>query len=1430
MTPEQARAAANTTASVLAAVPPSAVQGVTVDTPYGGVQATTLISGAKMYNSFTGNPALGAAPAASAPAAAPQRPPPSPSFSAASPSGAFIQAQPLSQPQPQFQQNAPFVPNANAPPALSVTSVTGARAQPANPAVQTPAASPFDVYMSAHPEMAPPGLTYTSAAAAAAAADAGSLLPAIARGVTDASLTGAHGSAGYRGAGLTFGEQAIYRSPAFVSVFADHCYSDAAVAADLYPGAGPAEGTGAGARAPVTRAKPTNERLLTSLELFRLTAEAVVARNPESVTSVCPASDLGVLRAVSDALAHAKVIAGRVPGASEDPQKLVDAISVITARVHSVTEGEMVIVPGGWLSKDKDDLQSVIYCVFKRKGAFVFAVVSTNAGLEYHPVRVQHNLNKNTEHKAPSTQYQLALLFDNVNAAKLQDTAFWLFLLRMQVFPDDANTAKMLYEVILPFLNDTPLQATINVNCIVPLSTDTDAASIQRACAPQLPYATATDKEPLWGPRAVGGDPSGALALMASCKLLMWLYGLTAPRVEHLAMCLKWQMMRLVETDLLSSGSLRAGERLAVSHAAKQLASTAAFCAQMDNAVTSTAQLREVFALTVAIERAAAALPLDSINQPCAPPAVAFQGECPAQAHNVSQDGLITFSPLPGFESLRRDDSVEGLAGPAAIPPMFRPIEFTLVPDPVTNYTDVRNALRYCDQMCTLMMYQGTVIKNTYPLRAAFIQHVFTNVIPVPLPHDSKHKDKCLWSKPMRYETQIDILHSLRQVSRHFAACSLSLKATRSFDAARILVMSVIATMADNVVRTVACDVPSLFSLHMAGRSPPNPRFHLLPFGIDMGHFAEQSETMIFTQPELALCRTKVLDYFFAQRKMIRDDHFIMAFERTMELGNMQQLMEQLAWDIGFNADKKRLPLYFTGEDPEVMSLFKELGYFRDIIFMFKYLMNPTSEHLPDLRAWTHNDATLAWSWRPEHERKPKENGKKVQVAAQKHMIRGRYNVAGFRLKRLRCFDPKKVKVEGEETDDDDSDSEDGNGKNLDIKTGADADAAQQEKDQNKANAKSDKIATANKGFFSRIKRIFTTFKPKSDSGADPSLYCNAEIDDEEDVLHVSKLPDFGGRLRQRESELLASYLTVPYMRIPLILQFFATPERILALGAPELRELLDYVLFEPDLWQNAYATYIPKVVPAPNRTHLGTPCGLLFNELQKAPHGIVKCITSLLTLALELDTGKYSPRSSAILLYVVRLCVRVDGFMTYIIKHNEWRRAADAADAEIKAAARAAKAEVERVEAERKAECARTGKKYRAPRVTDSSYRQLSKSYLSSNIAAHIYSRSDRSTDDYTEYIVSGDRSIDKLRLRCQSRSKYEAYVRGLDSSDHQVRSNQRCLPHKYNSYRLCSQGESILSIVKLLTCIDSSSPFFVHIIGYVDEGEAPRDAPDAH
>lgn len=82
-------------------------------------------------------------------------------------------------------------------------------------------------------------------------------------------------------------------------------------------------------------------------------------------------------------------------------------------------------------------------------------------------------------------------------------------------------------------------------------------------------------------------------------------------------------------------------------------------------------------------------------------------------------------------------------------------------------------------------------------------------------------------------------------------------------------------------------------------------------------------------------------------------------------------------------------------------------------------------------------------------------------------------------------------------------------------------------------------------------------------SPAAPTRYLGVEFPTEDDVLHCDSLPTFNNTLSREEAEQLMSYLTVAYVRVPLILGFFASRDRVTYLFNPGLQSLLRGVLFE---------------------------------------------------------------------------------------------------------------------------------------------------------------------------------------------------------------------------------------------------------------------------
>ncbi|KAK3255331.1 hypothetical protein CYMTET_35481, partial [Cymbomonas tetramitiformis] len=439
------------------------------------------------------------------------------------------------------------------------------------------------------------------------------------------------------------------------------------------------------------------------------------------------------------------------------------------------------------------------------------------------------------------------------------------------------------------------------------------------------------------------------------------------------------------------------------------------------------------------------------------------------------------------------------------------------VPDKVSTLHELVCALKRCEAACTLMANQSEVVKSTYCFRVSLIVHLFTSVVPMPIAHDHPKRDSaCFYaSQELKRETQADILRSVRMLSRHFAAAALSLRVSRSFDAARILTVGCMAAVSDAVMRTRVCDVPTAFCMHYAG----DVEGPVQPYGFTLsGNFDIMSETMLFLDPNHAAVRNQVLEYFHRRGECLDEAHTVFQFEQSMApCPGDCNLVDQLCVRLGFSRVEPGQQL--TGERRELSDNFPEMGMLRDLVFLFKLMMVPTTNALPEVKRWQPMDAALNWSTNKE----------------------GNYVVKGF-------------------------------GKDLKVP---------QEK------AKSG-------GFMSWVPNPFGGKEdtPRAAlSKADPSTLVEEQVSTEDDLLYIEKLPSFGKRLSARDSELLCQYLTAPYIRIPLVLQFFANETRIHALESSDCQGDRHCVLFEArSLWQNR-AGHLPNSCPRP-REHLAGRAG----------------------------------------------------------------------------------------------------------------------------------------------------------------------------------------------------------------------------------------------
>eukprot|EP00960_Hanusia_phi_P029240 747854-Hanusia_phi.AAC.2 len=856
---------------------------------------------------------------------------------------------------------------------------------------------------------------------------------------------------------------------------------------------------------------------------------------------------LGVTSKIDSLIAIVKDFAdlsSNVPTGSKNEQHALEYINGIVTRIKALPTKAFTFIPAGW-ADGKDDYSVLI--VIERTSSDILNVAICNTGpegLSYHPIRA------NVADSA-NMQYKMTMVFQDIPENKLTDSSFWFMLSRMLVWPNEENKAKLLYETFLPHLNLRPLMATQALN----------------------------DKDDIlntgWTVPPQGGDPSFIHCILEACKFVLARQGLSHEQQLTWELFVRWHSCRQLGQELESAKHLDSSHARVCRYACKELAS---FCQKVTALPKNVLQREHVVAILGvcnSIEKR-----LEELDSP--------NSEFPALLDLTGENGVqAEYRPFNFFDGFVRDEDVEILAGPLdSEQQIFRPIQFTRIPDEVFELPDVVKALRELEHICLLLSNQGKQIRSMNLHLAVAVHHVFLRVLPIPVASQHPDCSKCIWQKPIRYETQVDILRLVHSISRFYAASIMSLPHTRTLEAARLLTLGSMVSISDAVLRKRALDFPSMLSLHFDAKAPLTAAFDQLPFGIDASAYVVVTEDMLLFAPEFCTCRSSILEYLTNVRSQVPDDHVLFPMEYYESDTNQNQhpcgsaqLMKQLCWEMGFLNDD--LYLYVTGQKCEIVDFYPELAFYRDVVALFKFLTLNAPTGLPDVKQWTATDAKISWK-----------------------LVDERFSAKIFGM------DMKLTLPEGMQ-------------------------------------------GTKKENF---LVQLFRSSRPRSSirGGADPTTLCGTRIESEEDVLHVRDLPTFGGKLSPTNAEILLSFLTVPYIRIPLVINFFASPENIRVLANAQMQEVLDSVMFEPSLWQPRDVHVIPDVVPAPDRSHLSTHCGLLFNELIKAPHGILTALQNMLKYALELDTGRWTNQSAAIILYVLRLLVRIEGFMIFLVRYNQ--------------------------------------------------------------------------------------------------------------------------------------------------------------------------------
>eukprot|EP00435_Cladocopium_sp_Y103_P037714 s365_g10.t1 len=532
-------------------------------------------------------------------------------------------------------------------------------------------------------------------------------------------------------------------------------------------------------------------------------------------------------------------------------------------------------------------------------------------------------------------------------------------------------------------------------------------------------------------------------------------------------------------------------------------------------------------------------------------------------------------SAATGFAGFGRVllQNVEHLKGEAKFGSLTLPSFPSALPTKIYSATEASEVCHLVRSMVTLMMNQQDRLPHAAASSFALVIHLVSRLLPMPLAVDDAQWPKaCFWAgdQALTFETKRELLRNLSGLARGVSAAASALSAihaTREMDSARTCVCAAIVALMDALLRrplelraasrAVQERHGDLFSLHYAGKAG-GPESPCRPFILSSNSFRDISKALLLPQPEMALLRAQALDYFESLERFLDKSSasqssggIVFNFDKGMNLTDADRLLvEQLSLSIGLDPSPQAL----TGERPELIDFFPELAWLRDAVFLWKVLLLPPGEEA-DKASRRPRLYTVPLQWRFVSNKDSKHRKSRKSKGGED----GTLAVQGFELSGKKAF--------------------------------------------------SSWWATSNWQGLQSLKRwILGQDGYKSDfrsiSQANPSILSGSPVDCEEDILALQSVPTFGSSLKPSESELLLTYLLAPYMRIPLILNFFWDKQRMTLLQEPQLQAILEAVLFEPGPWlsQKEALEELPKTIPADSAAYLSTRAGLLFNEMQYSP------------------------------------------------------------------------------------------------------------------------------------------------------------------------------------------------------------------------------------
>jgi Ca2+-binding EF-hand superfamily protein len=903
------------------------------------------------------------------------------------------------------------------------------------------------------------------------------------------------------------------------------------------------------------------------------------------------------------------------------PDDFSQFLYVFKGLLSDLRVGDRIVIPGGWRQVGAG--HSVIHTIIRSTtDTFAFCVHNTGKGVDYHPSSASSH---------PKMKYQTTIKIDNIPRDHFMDDAFWYLLFKIQIAEQEDHRPEILYDVLLPHLAGKPLAVALQEQkedvCIEFRTPQRSETNFTRGVLEAMRYS-----------------------LRAS--------GLDRAQIKQLFFAMRKQFLIYAEADMHQvQGLLDSDVRLI--HVACQQTARAAI-KECDAKRLSGVELANVNHL---IDR------LDSLAK-----TRSGQGR---PIPELTMELSAKWTAFPGAGMLPRELGVEQFAGWKKASTHNKLIDFTRLNRRCESFEHVLEVLELCVELCnSVSAKQDTA--SSYFFRCSLIQTLVSKVLPAPLPVSLR--EHCVYAAAdVDYITQLKALKLLHEITKHYCAAAKSIDSNPSFRGAQALVMFGLVAIADAFIRIEATDMTSMLSMVLNGtefsRAARPPKEEDAKQGDDdaatAGDSAGDADTVT---PDEAATNTAEVANPFAEpepepepepelepapepataeeqpesaadkkkdetKRTIRPPPNIVFYLSTQSGGGVpiSLLTEQL------QVIEPELTV-LRGQVMEYFNAQERLGSMA--IFNFPSKINTTTymgKDDPTLALVRHLCLLLGYDLVQEDEKEDSmdaaisfiESATWYLTNVSSPLLENHPEFAIYRdiviLYKMMLADTdhrRSVKLSRWNTES--------------------ANNAWTIKEVNR-NKTQVEINVASFG----QPMLYLDNKPQA-SVADVQFYIPDQIDPtEDDVLHLKNVPTFDDTLSAEDSEQLLSCLTVPYVRMPLVVAFFATKDRVSFLLNRDIQRIVEKVVFEPRTWVTMYENDPINRVPTPNPKHIGAPFGFLLNEVHHSPSVLLDSLLRLGALAMELNTGSYTSTSTSIILFVIRLLARVKSFIVYVIDNE---------------------------------------------------------------------------------------------------------------------------------------------------------------------------------